>query len=88
MCTSQMHCLFLRVKGRLLHVLTSEENEFKGFYPLNKRKAAALQLADIPFVRLRSLLSYEIKGQNLMDLNFNEIGRLYSKTIEGFKQSE
>jgi len=65
--------LFARERDRLLHVLTSEKYEFKGFYPLNKKEAAALQLADIPFVRLRSILSYEIKGKNLMELNFDQI---------------
>ena len=52
--------LFARERDRLLHVLTSEKYEFKGFYPLNKKEAAALQLSDIPFVRLRAILSYEI----------------------------
>ncbi|PJA99284.1 MAG: TIGR02584 family CRISPR-associated protein [Ignavibacteriales bacterium CG_4_9_14_3_um_filter_30_11] len=65
--------LFARERDRLLHVLTSEKYEFKGFYPLNKKEAAALQLSDIPFVRLRAILSYEIKGKNLMELNFDQI---------------
>jgi len=65
--------LFARENDRLLHVLTREENEFKGFYPLNKKEAKDLQLSEIPFVRLRSLLSQEIKDSKLLDLGFNEI---------------
>jgi CRISPR-associated protein (TIGR02584 family) len=65
--------LFAREDDRLVHVLTKEENEFKGFYPANKKEAKDLQLSQIPFVRLRSLLSHEIKGEKLIELNFDEI---------------
>ena len=65
--------LFARENDKLLHVLTREENEFKGFYPLNKKEAKDLQLSVIPFVRLRSLLSSEIKGEKLIDLSFDKI---------------
>lgn len=65
--------LFARENDRLLHVLTKEENEFKGFYPQNKKEEKDLQIADIPFVRLRSLLSGEIKEANLLQWNFERI---------------
>lgn len=65
--------LFAREHDRLIHVLTKEENEFKGFYPINKKEAKDLQIADIPFVRLRSLLSNEIKGNDLLKSKFDEI---------------
>jgi CRISPR-associated protein (TIGR02584 family) len=71
--------LFARENDRLLHVLTREENEFKGFYPTNKKEAKDLELSDIPFVRLRSLLSHEIKGENILNLNFDEIVK-YTQT--------
>lgn len=65
--------LFGRENDKLLHVLTSEESEFKRFYPENKSEARDLELAEIPFVRLRSLLSPEIKSQNLLKHKFDEI---------------
>jgi len=65
--------LFARENDKLLHVLTREENEFKGFYPLTKKEAKDLLLSEIPFVRLRSLLSNDIKGEKLIDLSFDKI---------------
>lgn len=71
--------LFARENDRLIHVLTKEENEFKGFYPQNKKEAKDLEIADIPFVRLRSILSAEIKNTNLLKSNFDEIVK-YTQT--------
>lgn len=65
--------LFAREQDKLLHVLTKEENEFKGFYPINKKEANDLELSEIPFVRLRSLLSKELKDHNLLSSNFIDI---------------
>ncbi len=65
--------IFARENDRLIHVLTKEENEFKGFYPMNKKEEKDLEIADIPFVRLRSLLSNEIKGKELLKYNFDDI---------------
>ena len=65
--------MFARENDRLLHVLTREENEFKRFYPVNKREAKDLELADIPFVRLRSLIPQDIKGKKLLTLEFDSI---------------
>jgi len=65
--------LFARENDRLIHVLTKEENEFKGFFPLNKKEANDLEIADLPFVRLRSLLSNEIKGSKLLQSKFDDI---------------
>ncbi|MCX7983502.1 MAG: CRISPR-associated ring nuclease Csm6 [Bacteroidetes bacterium] len=53
--------LYAREQDKLLHVLTHEEHEFKGFYPKTKKEAQFLEIAEIPFVRLRSLLSPELK---------------------------
>lgn len=52
--------LFARENDKLLHVLTSEEYEFKGFYPQTKKEDKALELAEIPFIRLRSVLGDEV----------------------------
>ena len=53
--------LFARTKDKLFHVLTSEEFEFKNFYPKNQKEAKALIIAEIPFIKLRSLNSPIIK---------------------------
>lgn len=73
--------LFGRENDKLLHVLTSEENEFKGFYPVNKKEDAALELAEIPFVRLRSvaLLKDEVKNKN--KLKYADIVKLTQKQL-------
>lgn len=52
--------LFGRENDKLLHVLTSEEFEFRGFFPLDKNEDSALELAEIPFIRLRSVLGDEV----------------------------
>lgn len=52
--------LFGRENDKLLHVLTSEEFEFRGFYPLTKKEDKALELSEIPFIRLRSVLGDEV----------------------------
>lgn len=65
--------LFGRENDKLLHVLTSEENEFKGFFPVNKIQDSVLQLSEIPFVRLRSLLSENITKDNFFQKKYDEI---------------
>jgi len=53
--------LFGRTSDKLYHILTSEEFEFKGFYPADKKEDKALVIAEIPYVRLRSLIPTEIR---------------------------
>lgn len=65
--------LFARENDKLLHVLTREEHEFKAFYPISKTEIKDLELSEIPFVKLRSILAYEIKNQQLLKLNFDQI---------------
>lgn len=65
--------LFARGNDKLLHVLTKEEHEFKGFYPKTKKEIKDLELSEIPFVKLRSLLTTEDKEQNLFSLSFDQI---------------
>lgn len=65
--------IFARENDKLLHVLTKEEHEFKGFYPSNKKEAVDLELAEVPFVRIRPLLSPELKTPELLKSNFDEI---------------
>lgn len=65
--------IFARENDKLLHVLTKEEHEFKGFYPSTKAEANDLELSEIPFVKLRSILSAELKRPDLLKSNFEEI---------------
>jgi CRISPR-associated protein (TIGR02584 family) len=64
--------LFGREQDKLLHVLTSQENEFKGFYPNNKKEDKALTIAEIPFIRLRSFLHSKVDS-SLLELNYADI---------------
>ena len=74
--------IFGRENDKLLHVLTKEEHEFKGFYPKTKKEINDLELAEIPFVRLRSLLSAEDKDQNFFEMSFDEIVKRTQKNLK------
>lgn len=74
--------IFAREQDKLLHVLTKEEHEFKGFYPRNKKEAEDLELSEIPFVRLRSILSADMKSSELLKFNFDEIVRFTQKQLK------
>ena len=74
--------LFAREKDRLVHVLTKEEHEFKGFYPVTKEEIKDLELADIPFVRLRPILSAELKRPDLLKANFDEVVKFTQKQLK------
>jgi CRISPR-associated protein (TIGR02584 family) len=56
--------LFGRENDKMLHVLTGEEYEFKGFYPVNKKEDKALELAELPFIRLRSVLGDKVNSKS------------------------
>ena len=49
--------LFARSQDKLYHVLTDEKFESQNFYPKSAEELSALVLAEIPFVKLRSLNS-------------------------------
>ncbi|OGU42407.1 MAG: CRISPR-associated protein [Ignavibacteria bacterium RIFOXYB2_FULL_35_12] len=74
--------LFGRENDRLLHVLTSEENEFKDFYPVNKKEAKELELSEIPYVRLRSLISSTIKEENFLSRKYSDIVKFTQKQLK------
>lgn len=73
--------LFGRENDKLLHVLTSEENEFKGFYPVNKKEDKALELAEIPFVRLRSVALIKDETKNKAKLKYADIVKLTQEQL-------
>lgn len=68
--------IFARENDKLLHVLTKEEHEFKGFYPMNKQEVKDLVLAEIPFVKMRPLLNADLKMPALLKSNFDEIVKI------------
>ncbi len=74
--------IFARENDRLLHVLTKEEHEFKGFYPKTRKEINDLELADIPFVRLRPIISAELKKPELLKVNFEEIVKFTQKQLK------
>jgi CRISPR-associated protein (TIGR02584 family) len=74
--------LFGRENDKLLHVLTSEEHEFKGFYPKNKKEHKSLELSEIPFVRLRSLISSEFADKKLLSKNYIDIVNFAQKQLK------
>ncbi len=47
--------LLARQNDKLYHIITDEKFEFKNFYPKTEEEADALTLAEIPFVKLRSV---------------------------------
>lgn len=74
--------LFAREDDKLLHVLTKEEHEFKGFFPQTKEEINDLELSEIPFVRLRPFLPAEFKGKNILKSNFDEIVNYTQKQLK------
>lgn len=79
--------VFGRENDKLLHVLTSEENEFKGFYPINKKEHKELEISEIPYVRLRSLLMSGNPNPQILNKKFvdivkytqNQLHKIYDK---------
>lgn len=65
--------LFGREEDKLLHVLTSEENEFKGYFPKTLAEDKALVLSDIPFVRLRSIITASLSKKELFKKSYIQI---------------
>ncbi|MBL1215643.1 MAG: TIGR02584 family CRISPR-associated protein [Ignavibacteriae bacterium] len=64
--------MFGRENDKLLHVLTSEENEFKGFYPVTLEEDKALQLSEIPFVRLRSIITSSLTKKEYLSKTYSQ----------------
>jgi hypothetical protein len=62
--------------------LTKEEFEFNGFYPMNKNEANSLELSDIPFVRLRSIISEQISSTQFMEMNYDKIVSFMQKQLK------
>lgn len=67
--------LFGREKDKLYHILTSEKFEFKGFYPKTKAEIKSLELSEIPYVRLRSLISPSLSQKELSNKTYIDFVR-------------
>lgn len=71
--------LFGRENDKIYHVLTSEENEFKDYYPKNKSQMNALILSDIPFVRVRPFLNVR---QEILKKKYSELVNYTQKQLK------
>lgn len=73
--------LFGRESDKLLHVLTTEENEFKGFYPISKKEDKALELAEIPYIRLRSIISPSLNKKEFEKKSYTDFVEFAQKSL-------
>lgn len=76
--------LFGREHDKLYHVLTDEKNEFKGFYPKNKSEDKQLLLSEIPYVRLRPVLSEKTKNKAFSKMSYTDIVDLMRREIKNY----
>jgi len=74
--------LFGRENDKIYHVLTSEENEFKDYYPKNRNQLKALILSDIPFVRVRQFLSAGGIRPNLLKKKYGDLVNYTQKQLK------
>lgn len=65
--------LFGRENDKLWHVLTHENQEFKHFFPENKSQEKDLELAELPFVKLRSMIADITGNRSLNKMNYTEL---------------
>ncbi len=65
--------LFGRETDKLLHILTHEKNEFKGFYPKTNEEDRTLELSEIPYLRLRYLISSSLHKEEFASMNYSQI---------------
>ena len=65
--------LFGRENDKLWHVLTHENQEFKHFFPENKKQEKELELAELPFVKLRSIIGKETNNKSFEKMKFTDI---------------
>lgn len=76
--------IFGRAKDKLWHVLTHADKEFKHFFPENKVQENDLELAEIPFVKLRSIIGAETRNKSFGKMKYMQLVQF---TQEKIKQS-
>lgn len=74
--------LFGREHDKLLHVITNPENEFKGYYPQTLAEDKALEIAEIPFIRLRSLIPSTLKTNDYFNKSYSYLVELTQKRLK------
>jgi len=74
--------LFGRENDKLLHVLTHEKNEFKGFYPKNEKENKDLELSELPFVKLRSIIGTLTKSKVFGKMKYTDIVEFAQKELK------
>ncbi len=74
--------LFGRENDKLLHVLTHQDNEFQGFFPETKTQQKDLELSELPYVRLRSIIGTQTKNKSFGKMKFTDIVKIYAERIE------
>lgn len=80
--------LFGREQDRLLHVLTSEKFEFAKFYPETKSEQSAIQLSEIPFVRLRHFITPNLEKKKLFAMQYTDIVEFTQKQLNILSSSQ
>ena len=65
--------LFGRENDKLLHVLTHENQEFKHFFPEDKSQEKDLELAELPFVKLRSVIAEITRNKSLNKMSYTDL---------------
>lgn len=73
--------LFGRAKDKLFHVITSEENAFKHFYPRTDKEDKELEIAEIPYVRLRKYLTHQKKSGKIKKFKYDSLVQLTQHEI-------
>ena len=76
--------LFARSHDKLYHILTDEEFEFNNFFPKSKKEEKALVLAEIPFVKLRSLNAPILKS----DFTYSQIVNKTQKQLKFLTEND
>ncbi|MBS1517935.1 MAG: TIGR02584 family CRISPR-associated protein [Bacteroidetes bacterium] len=74
--------LFGRENDKLLHVLTHENQEFKHFFPETKKEEKELELAELPYVRLRSIIGKETKNKSFDKMKYTDIVDFTQKELK------
>lgn len=65
--------LFGRMQDKLYHVLVDESLEFSKFFPETKADAKKLEIAEIPYVRLRPLLGDMTKNRLFTKMSYTDV---------------
>jgi len=65
--------LFGKQEDKLYHVLIDEKLEFSKFFPENKKEDALLEIAEIPYVKLRPLIAEQTENKAFKSMSYTDI---------------